>query len=162
MRRYGMVLLGVMVALTALSAQAQWKWKDNKGQVHVSDLPPPSDVPDKDVLSRPNARTLPTRAEATPAAPAGSSAARARVEPALEGKRKQAEQEQASKDEAEAQKQAALRADNCQRARSTLATLDSGVRVARTNEKGEREFLDDKQRADEAQRARQIIASDCR
>ena len=35
-------------------------------------------------------------------------------------------------------------------------------RVARSNEKGEREFLDDTQRAREAARARQIIASDCR
>jgi hypothetical protein len=55
-----------------------------------------------------------------------------------------------------------VRADNCKRAREHLASLDSGVRLARTNEKGEREILDDKARADEMQRTRQIMASECR
>ena len=44
---------------------------------------------------------------------------------------------------------AAQRADNCRRARTHMATLDSGMRMSRTNDKGEREVLDDKQRADE-------------
>ena len=52
--------------------------------------------------------------------------------------------------------------DNCSRARSHLATLESGMRIARTNEKGEREIMDDKARADEMQRTRQIMASECR
>jgi hypothetical protein len=34
--------------------------------------------------------------------------------------------------------------------------------MARTNDKGEREILDDKARAEEAQRARKIVASDCK
>ena len=37
--------------------------------------------------------------------------------------------------------------DNCQRARSHMASLESGQRVASTNDKGEREILDDNQRA---------------
>ena len=56
----------------------------------------------------------------------------------------------------------AARAENCRRARSHMATLDSGIRLSRTNEKGEREILDDKQVADEMNRTRQIISSDCR
>jgi hypothetical protein len=43
-----------------------------------------------------------------------------------------------------------------------MSTLESGIRLSRTNESGEREILDDKQRADEMQRTRQIIASECR
>jgi hypothetical protein len=42
-----------------------------------------------------------------------------------------------------------------------MRTLDSGVRIARTNEKGEREFLDDKARAQEVQRTRDALASEC-
>ena len=43
-----------------------------------------------------------------------------------------------------------------------MRTLESGMRLARTNDKGEREILDDKQRADETQRTRQdVIAADC-
>ena len=52
--------------------------------------------------------------------------------------------------------------ENCARAKEYARTVESGQRLTRTNEKGEREFLDDTQRAREAARARQIIASDCR
>ncbi|MFG5410725.1 hypothetical protein ABXN37_24710 [Piscinibacter sakaiensis] len=39
--------------------------------------------------------------------------------------------------------------------------LDDGVRIARTNEKGEREILDDKARAAEQARLRAVVAADC-
>ena len=42
------------------------------------------------------------------------------------------------------------------------ANLDSGMRMARTNDKGEREVLDDAQRADELKRVNAIIASECK
>jgi hypothetical protein len=51
--------------------------------------------------------------------------------------------------------------DNCGRARAQLRTLDSGVRVTRTNDKGEMEYLDDKQRAAETKHAKDAIAADC-
>jgi len=57
---------------------------------------------------------------------------------------------------------AAQRRENCGRARAHLASLESGHRIARTNEKGEREILDDRGRADEMRRTREVIASDCR
>ena len=40
-------------------------------------------------------------------------------------------------------------------------TLESGVRIATTNAKGEREFMDDKTRAAEMQRIEAAIRSDC-
>ena len=40
--------------------------------------------------------------------------------------------------------------------------MESGQRMARMNDKGEREILDDKQRAEESRRAREVIASDCK
>ena len=60
------------------------------------------------------------------------------------------------------EKDAASRAENCARARNHLAALNDGLRLTRTNEKGEREVLDDKGRAEEMQRARAIVASDCK
>ncbi|MBC7482878.1 MAG: hypothetical protein H7337_13480 [Rhizobacter sp.] len=57
---------------------------------------------------------------------------------------------------------AAARAENCNRAKAQMRTIDSGVRMARTNEKGEREILTDTARSAEAQRARDVIASDCK
>ena len=40
--------------------------------------------------------------------------------------------------------------------------LQGGQRIARINDKGEREVLDDRGRADEMRQARDVIASDCR
>jgi hypothetical protein len=87
---------------------------------------------------------------------------KAPVDPELEERRKRAEQEQVARTEADKQKAAAVRKDNCQRAREQLATLDSGQRIARIKADGEREILDDEQRAKEARRARDAIASECR
>lgn len=55
----------------------------------------------------------------------------------------------------------AMKADNCKRAKAQLAMLESGVRVARPNDKGEREFLDDKARADEVNRTRGAVNDNC-
>jgi len=161
----GLCLVSLLLAAAA-PAQAQWKWKDRNGQTHISDLPPPRDIPDKDVLQRPSEARRAAAAAATPAsAPAASAAmaeAKPRVDPELEARRSQAEQQQKAKAKAEEERVAAQRAENCQRARQQIAGLDSGIRLARVNDKGEREILDDKARAEEMQRARQIAASDCR
>lgn len=156
--------LATALVLAILPAHAQWKWKDRNGQTHISDLPPPRDIPEKDVLQRPaepvrRAATAPASAASTPAA---SAEAKPRVDPALEARRQKAEQDQKARAKAEEERVAGQRAENCQRARQHLATLDSGMRVARLNDKGEREILDDKGRADEVQRTRQVIASECR
>jgi hypothetical protein len=159
--------LSAMVVTAAPSAWAQWKWKDSKGQVHISDLPPPRDIPDKDVMQRPadNARraAATAAAQASAANPSASAtAAKPKVDPEIEARRVRQEQEQKAKDKAAEEKASAQRSDNCQRARQHLATLESGMRIARLNDKGEREIIDDKTRAEEMQRARQVIASECR
>ena len=166
MPRLSIVLLSaVLGAALALPAAAQWKWRDKGGQIQYSDLPPPAGITDQDILQRPaSAQRRATAAAAAAAASVAASAAPAapRVEPELETKRRKAEEEKLAKSKAEEDKIAAARADNCTRAKGYARQLDDGMRIARTNDKGEREFLDDKQRAAEAQRAREIIASDCK
>lgn len=160
--RAGTLFLAALVfALAAPAAHAQWKWRDKSGQVNASDRPPPLEVPEKDILSRPtpDARRLaPT--------PAASAAVPPRTAPAgdreLEARKRGAEQEQAAKAKAEEERLAAQRAENCRRARSHVAALESGQRIARVNDKGEREILDDRGRADEMRQARAVITSDCR
>lgn len=160
------VLLAAVIGITmAGPASAQWKWRDGKGQVQYSDLPPPQGTPDKDILQRPSGGAL--RAAPAPALVAASAASAPLLvpkgtEPELEAKRKKQEQDEADKKKAEEARIAAAKADNCLRARSQLRTLESGVRIARTNDKGEREILDDKQLAGEQKRARDVIASDCK
>jgi hypothetical protein len=159
--------LSAVLLTVAPGAWAQWKWKDSKGQVHISDLPPPRDVPDKDVMQRPadNARraAATAAAQASAANPSASApAAKPKVDPEIEARRVRQEQEQKAKDKATEEKASSQRSDNCQRARQHLATLESGMRIARLNDKGEREIIDDKTRAEEMQRARQVMASECR
>ncbi len=157
------VVLSLAMAVLSLWAQpaaAQWVWKDENGRVTASDRPPPKNVPDKNILSRPQPVAL--RAAPPASAPAAEVAAPASaVDPELEARKRSAEQAQEATARAAEQKRAEQRADNCRRARSLQAALDSGLRIARTNDRGEREILDDKGRADELRRAREVIASDC-
>jgi hypothetical protein len=171
MARSVVALLAVLAAcLVAFPAQAQWKWKDKSGHVQYSDLPPPPGTPDGDILTRPSAsRRAAAAAPIVTAAPTAAVAASAAgsaprgADAELEAKRKKAEAEAAAKAKADQEKFAAARADNCGRAKAQMTTLESGIRIAQTNVKtGEREYLDDKQRADEVRRAREVIASDCK
>lgn len=151
----------LLVALAP--AHAQYVWKDSKGQMHASDQPPPRDVADKDVIKRPSApRQAATPTAAASAAPAARPpAASAPVDPELAQRRARAEQDAKAKAQADAQRLAAQRAENCQRARNHLATLESGARLVRVNPQGERIVVDDAVRNREAAEARSVVASDC-
>ena len=166
MPRPALVALATVLALVCLAppAFAQWKWRDKAGQITVSDLPPPRDVAPQDILQRPDPAALARQAAAAPASAASAAAVpqRPAVDPELQARRRAAEQEQAAREQAGAAKLAEQRQQNCRNARSHLAALDSGQRIARINDKGEREILDDRQRAEESRRAREVIASDCR
>lgn len=159
----------VAVALLGLSgvAHGQWKWRDAQGRVQYSDQPPPPGVPAKDVLQSPISAPPRIVAPAASAPAAGQAAAApskaaSTVDPVLEARRKQAQQEAEAKRKAEEAQQAQTKAQNCERARDYMRTLDSGIRVARTNAKGEREIMDDATRAREAENTRQIMQSQCR
>ncbi len=147
---------------TTGSAQAQWVWRDKDGRITASDLPPPREVVDRDILQRPDTTKAKPVAPAASAAAAPASAARAAVDPQLEARRRAADLEQQAKARAEEERNSQQRAENCRRARGHLIALEGGQRIARTNEKGEREILDDKGRAEEMRRAHEVIASDCR
>lgn len=156
------LLCGALAAGLSTPASAQWKWRDKDGRITVSDLPPPRDVQAKDILQRPEAPAPRTPAAAAPASAASAVAARPAVDPELQARKKAAEQEQASRAKADADKLAGQKAENCRAARAHLAALDSGQRIARYKDNGEREILDDQQRASETRRARDVIASECR
>ena len=158
-------VIGLLALCTP--AHAQWKWRDKDGRVTASDRPPPQGVPDKDIITRPTAAKAATTRPA-PAAPAASSvaaratAASAPADRELEARKKATEQERAAKQKADEERLAAQHADNCRRARAQLTALESGMLIARINDKGEREVLDDQGRADELKRTREVTASECR
>jgi hypothetical protein len=162
--------LALCALLLALPAQAQWKWRDKDGRITVSDRPPPREVADKDILARPVTAPRPAAAAPvvdTPRAAADSPGVAASAPPTalereVQARRRAAEEERAAKAKAEDERNATRRAENCRQARNHLAALESGQRMARTNDKGEREVLDDAARALEMRRAREVMASDCR
>lgn len=163
-----LLLAGLLLA--SLSAVAQYQWIDKDGRRVFSDRAPPADIPVKNILSQPRGgaalAAAPAAAEAAmPAASATATAGKAPargVDKALDDKKKQAEAADAAKQKADEARQAAARADNCKRAQGAKATLDSGMRMARVNAKGEREVLDDAQRAAELKRVNEIIAASCK
>jgi hypothetical protein len=163
----GLAALAIALGLPS-PAHAQWKWRDKSGQINVSDRPPPRDVPEKDILSRPVPEAA-ARIIAMPSASASGAglAASAAAAPAtalereVQARKRAAEQEQAAKARADEERLAERKAENCRAAKGHLTALESGQRIARVNDKGEREILDDKGRAEEQRRARDAIAANC-
>lgn len=155
----------LMTAFTAPAA-AQWKWRTPDGRVQYSDRPPPPGVAEKDILQQPRGavRLAPAASPASAALPpaAASAASPAASDPELEARRRKEKEQQDAQRKAEEDKLAKQRAENCQRAQGYLRSLSDGIRIARTNAQGEREILNDDQRAEETRRTQQVIASECR
>ncbi|MFZ9638570.1 MAG: DUF4124 domain-containing protein [Hylemonella sp.] len=157
-------LLLLLLTLTAAPVFGQWHWIDLQGRSVFSDQPPPAGIPEKNIRRQPGA--------ARPAVPGSDKTMAPETEPsrlpvptgedkALQAKRRQAEQAESAKQQAEQERIARQQAENCQRARLARVGLDAGGRIARVNEKGEREFLDESGIAAERQRIDAMVASDC-
>lgn len=162
-----MLSAGAVVCTPAL-ASGQWKWRDANGSVQYSDRPPPQGTPESAILAKPRASTARIVSKPVEAAPASASATRAAPpaakasESELDAKRRKAEEEEKAKQQAEEAKLAKERAENCERAKTYQRTLNDGIRISRTNAKGEREILDDQGRAEEMRRTQDAIKANCK
>lgn len=178
-------LLMALLLGAAATAAAQWAWKDDNGRVVYSDRPPPAGVKSDRIVRQPsNAQVvLPARTAEVPAAagaasdakPAGASDAkpadaRAAAAPAapkttaeleMEFRKRQQERADAEKKAREEESRAATKAADCERARGYLRALEDGLRIERTDASGNREYLDDTQRAAEVERTRKLVQSTC-
>lgn len=167
-------LLALACFVSLAPASAQWAWRNSSGSLVFSDRPPPPDVPVRNIVKQPGgiARQAELGETATtaqaPASAASSPASAASASPATKAEaddKKKADAEkalEAAKQKAEADKLAKTRAENCARAVQAKTTYESGVRVARANAQGQREFLDDAGRAAELKRIQGVIATDCK
>jgi len=164
--------LALMLCI-ALPAQAQWKWRDGSGRLQISDLPPPHGTPDKDILQRPAGYKPPpvfivpfgSKAEAAASAASAPSSSPSKAELDRQARQKELEKQQ-EREAQEKQKQedrrfAEQKRENCSRAQENLRMLQDGMRISRRNERGETVIIDDRQRAEEIQRSRAAIASEC-
>jgi hypothetical protein len=151
-----LLLLGLALAG---GAHAQIKcWTTADGKRACGDAPPAG------------AKVKTVKAPA--AAPADSAAPGAAAKDAKKGPMTAAEREQDYRKRQADQKKSTEKADqekkdtdakreNCERAREALAAIEGGQRIQRTDAKGERYFLDDAQREQEASKARQIAQQSC-
>ena len=174
--KHGAVLVLFALAASALTApaMAQWAWKDDNGRVVYSDRPPPAGVKTDRIVRQPsNAQTvMPSQpgqtagAASAPAQPGGdarqaSSGPRSLAEQEMEFRKRQQERADAERKAQEEQTKSAAKAAECERARGYLRVLEEGGRVARTDSSGNREFLDDAQRASEVDRTKKIVQQAC-
>lgn len=163
-----LILSAGAVVCTPALASGQWKWRDANGSIQYSDRPPPQGTPESAILAKPRASTAriatkPVEAASAPVAGSRAAPAAAKAsENELDAKRRKLEEEEKAKQQAEEAQQAKARAENCERAKTYQRTLNDGIRISRTNAKGEREILDDKGRADELRLTQDAIRANCK
>lgn len=165
------------VCLLSMAASAQWQWTEKDGRKVFSDRAPPSDVLEKNILKRPGSRGTPAGTSETASGAAvsnptltgaltaqGSASAPklSGVDKELTEKKKKAEEAELAKRKAEEDRIVKAKIENCARAKQAKSSFDSGARVARTNEKGEREVMDDAARSAEIKRIQAIMDADCK
>lgn len=138
--------------MSAAIAMNIYSWRDAAGKIHYSDAPPPDA---RDVRSLKS----PAKGEAT-SAPTAKPRTAAEME--MDFRKRQNDAKDAGIKAAKEQEEAEQRRSMCQTLRSNLATLQSGVQVARTSEKGEREFIDDTQRAADIEKIRAQLEQACK
>lgn len=146
----------MVLAVLANGAQAQvlcWTTKDGKRQ--CGDTPPPG------VKTTPIGSQAVPPAPAAPTAPAAPASGAAAKKPAAKPAADPADKQKAAEKEKQAQEVAEAKKQNCESARNALLSLESGQRISRVGQDGERYFLDEQQIAQETERARQVVAKNC-
>jgi len=170
-------LLGATLVLPTLllvahtASAAQWKWLDAQGVMHYSDVPPPATVPTRNILQRPTQTVAPMQTTGVTASASSASAGarhQAQQQAGSELEQKIAEKkaaDQAAQEQAklqQQQEQALQNQQNCLQAQQQLQILDSGQRMVQIDAQGQRNFMDDAQRAAERVRIAGLIAQFCR
>jgi Domain of unknown function (DUF4124) len=150
------VMLKAMLLAATLAcsgaALAQYKWVDKNGRVQYGDTPPTG----ADVT-----KLRPTAPPATPPEPqARNESGPAEVNMAGMAERWRTPPEIEREQQAQAERDARTRRENCSRAQEYTRGLETG-RVARFDAKGERAYLDEAQLAEEKAKARQAIKEWC-
>jgi hypothetical protein len=146
-------LLATAVLFAGVASAQQYKWVDpSDGRVRYGDQPPPG------------VKAQPLRGPSGPSAPAASAASKSGDRPLTPEQAFQKRQQDAAKDaqaDAKAQQEAAAKKENCDRAQGNLRILESGQRIQRVDSKGELYYLEDAERTQEANKARQDVRSWC-
>ncbi|MGH6622338.1 MAG: DUF4124 domain-containing protein [Burkholderiaceae bacterium] len=168
---FGLTAL-LLALLWSVPAAGQWAWKEDNGRQVYSDRPPPSSVKPSQITQQPSRQVVaptPSRMtaddEAKPAVEGKSAPAPAApktvAEREMEFNKRQKERTDSENKAQEEQQRSSMKAAECERARGYQKTLDDGIRIQKTDASGNREYLDDNQRAAEVERTRKFIQTNC-
>jgi type IV secretory pathway VirB10-like protein len=152
------LVLGLAAAFTPGAAQAQIKcWTGADGKRSCGDAPPAG--------AKVTTVKVPSSAPPPPAASKDAKdAKKGPLTPAEQEqayRKRQADAEKAAAKAAEERQESALKRENCERARESVSAIQSGQRLSRFNDKGERIFLDEAQMQQELAKSQQGVQQWC-
>lgn len=159
MRRHsGHVTRGVIAAVLAMAAfssssqAAVYKWVDERGVTHYSEKPPQGRKPAE----------IPIRAQPAPAGGEDSQRrAKTWQEQEAEFQQRRIEREERRINGQALERATGDRTRNCLAARHDLEILDKQRPVYRVDQRGERVYIGDKERAQFREKLRRIVERDC-
>ncbi len=165
-------LLMLLIGSLPFSVHAQWHWIDAQGSKIYSDQPPPVGTPVNKILKKPvllptansnlaNEITLPEPDDIVDKKDVKNP--QGKIEKDKKSKKDNNDGDLSKDEQAKIEaKNKATKIDNCNRAKSAKLGMDSGLRMAKINDKGERIFLDAAALAVENKRIDGIIQSNCK
>ncbi|MDR1163223.1 MAG: DUF4124 domain-containing protein [Candidatus Accumulibacter sp.] len=149
MKRF--VFLFAALLVSALAQAQIYQWKDSSGKTIISDKPP------TDAQQARKIEGGASSANSSSSASENKSLAEQELEFRKRRKEAQENAEKQQKNEQQAQQQKKY----CTGLTNRMRTFQSGERIAMRDDKGERYFLDDNQRAQEIQEMQQEMDKNC-
>lgn len=155
-----LAVAGLVAAPSA--AQQLYKYTGPDGKVVYSDRPPAEGAKAEKVTGRVSSVAPGGAAAASGGDAAKSGAPKSSAEQEQDFRKRRLEAEEKANKDAKLAEEKRAQDASCAAARRQLSGLQSGARVARINEQGEREFLEDNGVQQEIQRMQGEIARACK
>ncbi|MBI1396023.1 MAG: DUF4124 domain-containing protein [Betaproteobacteria bacterium] len=147
------LLFGALLCFTATATAGICRWKDASGQVHYSDTAPPG-IQCEGTVHAP--------AQPAPAASPDSGKRKSYQELDMEFRKRRLDKLEEEKKKEEQRERAEQMKAACDTARSRVAGLQAGGRVAKYDANGEIHYLDDNEIAKELAAAQQAVKDACK
>ncbi|MGB8339100.1 MAG: DUF4124 domain-containing protein [Burkholderiales bacterium] len=147
----------IFIALPVAVSADIFQWKDDDGKTQYSDQPP-SDRPARLVKTGVTAPTVAEKSETASEEKTEKKGPKSLEEKAQESRKRKIETEKA---EREAVGKTAEKKASCTQARDQMKTLEEGGRIYKRDEKGEKNYLDDKALVKEMSDAKANVSKYC-
>lgn len=143
------VLTLCLVTLAAAASAQIYRWKDENGGIVFSDKPPEGRARQQEKLDTPLS------------APSSGSIQKNLAEQEISFQKRQKEARERAEKTGKEEAAQAEKQEYCSSLRRQLMALESGERIVRRDENGERQFLEDAQREQEIAKVRQAMQNTC-